>query len=64
MTIDWLSFFIGLAAGVFFMNLVTLISAYIRLKGASARVDAHMERLENYKAQIEKKKEEILGEKK
>ncbi len=61
MSIDWFSFFIGTGAGVFLMSITGLISSYIRLKKARARVDLMEAKIKKFQDILEKKKEELIG---
>ena len=61
MTIDWLSFLVGMGAGVLLMSITGLIASYMRLQRARARVEKVEEKVKDFKAQLEKRKEELIG---
>jgi uncharacterized membrane protein len=60
MTIDWFSFSLGVAAGLLFMNLLAIITAYIKRQKAHDALKATTEKIKAFEAELEGKKQEIL----
>ena len=61
MVIDWFSFSLGLAAGLLFMNLLAIITAYIKRQKAHEALKATTEKIKAFEAELEGKKQEILA---
>ena len=60
MTIDWFSFFLGMAVGMMLLNLSSFIAAYVRRKKALAQLSAAEAKLKSLESKLEQKKQNIV----
>ncbi|HTY12555.1 MAG TPA: hypothetical protein VMD02_00040 [Candidatus Omnitrophota bacterium] len=60
MNIEW-QFFLGFAVGIMFMNILSLIGAYLRRRRALAELDATEKRLRALESELEARKVRLIG---
>lgn len=61
MTFDWISFFLGMSAGLLIGNLLNILSAYVRLRIAKKAVAVSAAKVKDYQVKLRMEKEKVLG---